>query len=349
MKPSFRKAGSPASHISAIPALRRGTLPILLVATSALAGCATTNPPPEISYDNAAPAVQTVDPPAPVTVVELPRPLPLPGQMKPVERSRQAPEPTDPTARVNQANAAARIQPVRDGFINSMQVYPFTQGALYQVYTAVGQITDIALQPGEQLVGSGPVAAGDTVRWIIGDTQSGSGPTLQVHILVKPTRPDLMTNLVINTNLRTYHMELRSTERTYMASVSWQYPQDQLIALRRQNSQAEAAQPVASGVDLANVNFRYAIDGDRAPWRPLRAFDDGRQVFIEFPRGIGQGEMPPLFVVGPEGNTSELVNYRVRGHHMIVDRLFAAAELRFGSGDRQKRVRIVRTDGRPAS
>jgi type IV secretion system protein VirB9 len=349
MKPSFRKAGNPASRISAGPALRRGALPLLLLATSALAGCATSTPPPEISYDAAAPAVQTVDPPAPVTVVEIPRPLPLPGQMQRVEPSRSTPEPIDPTARVNQANAAARIQPVRNGFINSMQVYPFTQGALYQVYTAVGQITDIALQPGEQLVGSGPVAAGDTVRWIIGDTQSGAGPTLQVHILVKPTRPDLMTNLVINTNLRTYHMELRSTERTYMASVSWQYPQDQLIALRRQNSQAEVAQPVAAGVDLANVNFRYAIDGDRAPWRPLRAFDDGRQVFIEFPRGIGQGEMPPLFVVGPEGNASELVNYRVRGHHMIVDRLFAAAELRYGSGERQKRVRIVRTDGRPAS
>ena len=62
----------------------------------ALAGCATTHKPPEIAYDDAAPAVQTVDPPAPVTVVELPRPLPLPGQMKPVERSRQTPEPTDP-------------------------------------------------------------------------------------------------------------------------------------------------------------------------------------------------------------------------------------------------------------
>ena len=349
MKLSFRKAGNPASHISASAHSRRTVLPFVLLATTALAGCATRNPPPEISYDNAPPAVQAIEPAAPVTVVELPRPLPLPGQMKPIERSRQAAEPADPTARVNQANAQARIQPVRDGFINSMQVYPFTQGALYQVYTAVGQITDIALQPGEQLVGSGPVAAGDTVRWIIGDTQSGSGATLQVHILVKPTRPDLMTNLVINTNMRTYYMELRSTERTYMASVSWQYPQDQLIALRRQNTQAEATQPVATGVDLANVNFRYAIGGARAAWRPLRAFDDGRQVFIEFPRGIGQGEMPPLFVVGPEGDTSELVNYRVRGHHMIVDRLFAAAELRFGSGRDQKRVRIVRTDGRPAS
>ncbi len=341
MKPSFRKAGDPASRFS--------TLAALLLSATALAGCATTQPPPEILYDDAAPAVQTADPPGPVQVVELPRPLPLPGQMKPVEPSRRTPEPADPTARVNQANAAARVQPVRDGFINAMQVYPYTSGALYQVYTAVGQITDIALQPGEQLVGSGPVAAGDTVRWIIGDTLSGSGAAAQVHILVKPTRADLMTNLVINTNLRTYHMELRSTERTYMASVSWQYPQDQLIALRRQNAQAEAARPVATGVDLANINFRYAIEGDRAPWRPLRAYDDGRQVFIEFPRGIGQGEMPPLFVVGPEGNTSELVNYRVRGNYMVVDRLFAAAELRLGAGDRQKRVRIVRTDGRPTS
>ncbi len=56
-----------------------------------------------------------------------------------------------------------------------MQVYPSRDGALYQVYAAPGQITDIALAPGEPLVGSGPVAAGDTVRWIIGDTESGTG------------------------------------------------------------------------------------------------------------------------------------------------------------------------------
>ena len=75
-----------------------------------------------------------------------------------------------------------------------------------------------------------PVAAGDTVRWIVGDTESGAGPTKKIHILVKPTRPDRTTNLVINTDRRTYLMELRSTEKTYMASVSWQYPEDQLIA-----------------------------------------------------------------------------------------------------------------------
>jgi type IV secretion system protein VirB9 len=56
--------------------------------------------------------------------------------------------------------------------------------------------------------------------------------------------------------------------------------------------------------------------------------------------------MPPLFIVGPEGKTSELVNYRVRGHHLIVDRMFAAAELRLGDVGSERRVRIVRTDGR---
>jgi P-type conjugative transfer protein TrbG len=350
MTPTFREAGRPAFLTCSSQALRKSALPLLLACTSVLAGCATAQKPPEISYDDAMPAVQTADPPAPVRVVELPKPLPLPGQLKPVgKEGKPAPELLDPAARVNEANAAARMQPIRNGFINAIQVYPFVDGALYQVYTAPGQITDIALQLGETLVGSGPVAAGDTVRWIIGDTESGAGATKQVHILVKPTRPELMTNLVINTNARTYHMELRSTEKTYMASVSWQYPQDQLIALRRQNAEAQAVQPVATGIDLSRVNFRYEVTGDRAPWRPLRAFDDGKQVFIEFPRGIGQGEMPPLFVVGPEGDTSELVNYRVRDNYMIVDRLFAAAELRFGADKNQKRVRISRTDGRPAS
>nr|WP_234818796.1 UPF0262 family protein [Sinorhizobium fredii] len=35
-------------------------------------------------------------------------------------------------------NEAARMQPVRDGFINAVQVYPFAIGALYQVYAAPG-------------------------------------------------------------------------------------------------------------------------------------------------------------------------------------------------------------------
>ena len=313
----------------------------ILLLGSLLAGCSSYEPP-EISYDDPVEATQIADPPAPLRIVETPRPLPLPGQLKRIDADDRPPEATDPTKRITQANEAARMEPVRDGFINAIQLFPYNSGALYQVYTAPGQVTDIALQAGENLVGPGPIAAGDTARWIIGDTESGSGDSRRIHILVKPIRPDLVTNLVINTDRRTYHLELRATPKAYMASVSWQYPENELIALRRQNERVEAALPIGRNLDLDDLNFRYQITGDPAAWRPRRAFDDGRQVFIEFPRGVGKGEMPPLFVIGPEGG-SQLVNYRVRRHYMIVDRLFAAAELRLGN--RQRVVRIVRTDG----
>jgi len=332
-------------RISVNPFLR---VSVSLISIS-LGACSNTWKPPAISYDNT-PRQATLqpDPPKPVQIVEVPKLLPLPGQLMPIPTAKTAPpEAADPYTRVALANAAARVQPTLAGYINAIQVYPFSDGALYQLYAAPGEITDIALEPGEQLVGSGPVAAGDTVRWIIGNTESGAGATKRIHILVKPTRPDLVTNLIINTDRRTYHLELRSDENTYMASVSWNYPEDELIALRQQDTAADAAAPVSSGIDINNLNFRYNIEGDNAAWRPIRAFDDGRQVFIEFPAGIGQGEMPPLWVIGAAGD-AELVNYRVDGSHMIVDRLFAAAELRLG-GQHQQIVRIVRTDGRPQS
>ena len=324
--------------------MRSFSIATVLLATTMLGACSTWKPP-KITYDDTPKAaVLQPDPPKPIEVVELPKPLPLPGQLKPIPRANSARmEVADPRIRVAQANGAARVQPTRAGYLNAIQVYPFAEGALYQLYAAPGEVTDVALEAGEQLVGAGPVAAGDTVRWIIGDTESGAGAGKRIHILIKPTRPDLTTNLVINTNRRTYHLEMRSDEKTYMASVSWAYPQDELIALRQQNEAADAAAPIAAGIDINALNFRYRIDGDDAAWRPLRAFDDGRQVFIEFPSGIGQGEMPPLWVIGAEGG-AELVNYRVQGRHMIVDRLFAAAELRLG-GEHQQKVRIVRTDG----
>ncbi|MDB5579066.1 MAG: conjugal transfer protein TrbG [Bradyrhizobium sp.] len=321
---------------------RKITSIMVLFYSSGLASCAHAAARARVvAFDTAVPAARQADSPVAVEVVAIPTPLPLPGQLKPIEPLAGRHDRADPRTRVGMANAAARVQPARDGFLNAIQNYAWSDGALYQLYAAPGQVTDIALQEGEQLVGAGPVAAGDTVRWIIGDTTSGAGATQRVHILVKPTRGDLVTNMVINTDRRTYHLELRATQRTYMASVSWSYPQDRLIALRSENAASAAAAPVASGLDLGSLNFGYAIDGDKAPWRPLRVFDDGRQVFIEFPREIAQGDMPPLFVIGA-GGEGELVNYRVRDHYLIVDRLFAAAELRMGAKKSEIKVRIVR-------
>ncbi|MCO7486943.1 P-type conjugative transfer protein TrbG [Stenotrophomonas maltophilia] len=318
---------------------RTSALPAVLLA---LAGCATPGkPPPAISLDEPIQAQPLPEPPAPVAVVAVPKVLPMPAQLQPLpEAAEPVAEPADEEVRVSRANAEARIAPTREGFVNAIQVWPYTDGALYQVYAAVGRVTMISLQSGEELVA---VAAGDTVRWIVGDTSSGSGADLRVNVLIKPIRSGLKTNLVITSNRRTYLLELTSTDKTWMASVSWEYPRDRMLALQRQAQAANAAAPVDSGLSLENLRFRYAVSGSHPPWRPLRAFDDGAKVYIQFPPGIAQGELPPLFVIGPEGD-GQLVNYRYRSPYYIVDRLFGAAELRLG-GDKGEVVRIERTDG----
>ncbi|WP_186266941.1 P-type conjugative transfer protein TrbG [Burkholderia gladioli] len=309
-----------------------------------LTGCATQGkPPPAISLDESVKAQPLPEPSKPVTVLEVPKPLPLPDQMKPLPGAadaKTASEPADAKARVERANAEASVVPTREGYINAIQVWPFSDGALYQVYTSPGRVTVISLQPAEELV---TVAAGDTVQWIVGDTASGSGTSRRVAVMVKPVRAGIRTNLVITTNRRTYLLELTSTEKAWMASVSWEYPKDQMLALQAQAQAADAVAPAADGLSLDQLHFRYAITGDSPPWKPVRAFDDGQHVYIQFPAGIAQGELPPLFVVGPDGK-GELVNYRFHAPYDIVDRLFSAAELRLG-GDKAAVVRIERTDG----
>ncbi|YBV94002.1 P-type conjugative transfer protein TrbG (plasmid) [Phyllobacteriaceae bacterium JZ32] len=316
---------------SAIRPFRKSALAFVLLSAIPLAGCATPQKPPQISYDANVPPLPAVRTPA---VEQRARPLHVPPAWK-VARGGAASGTA--TGRVENANAAARVEPRREGYYNAIQIYPWSEGALYQVYAAPGQITDIALEPGESLTGAGPIAAGDTARWIIGDTESGSGTTRRVHILVKPTRPDISTNLVVTTDRRVYMIELRSGEKPYMPSVAWAYPQP-LASQRR----AVPATPVIPAV--AARNYRYGLTGDNPPWRPVSVYDDGRRVYVEFPRGIVQGELPPLFVIGPDGE-AEIVNTRVYQNILIVDRLFGAAELRLGGGKRQQIVRIVRTDG----
>lgn len=237
---------------------------------------------------------------------------------------------------VQSAMRSATVQPVASGFVNGSQIYPFSEGTIYQIYAAPGLVTDIALQPGENLVA---VASGDTARWVFGDTTSGSGEAKQTHVLAKPFSAGLLTNLIITTDRRAYHIRLVSTSATALSSMRWTYPQDELLALRRKVEAVQAAAPIASGLAIEQLHFNYAIRGDRPAWRPLRVFDDGSKTYVEFPVTLASGDAPPLFVIGADGK-AELVNYRLRERFYVVDRIFDAAELRLGT----KKQQVVRID-----
>lgn len=304
----------------------------LLVAAAAAAASVTPPAQKVAPVQTAAPAAPSTGKPA-ATLAIKPMAVIL---VRPKHRWHRRPHLSPAELSVRAATLEATQNPQPLSFVNAMQVYTWGEGVIYHLLAAPGRVSDLILQPGEAITS---IAAGDTARWTIGDTSSGSGEAKRVHVLVKPFSAGLSTNLVISTDRRTYHLQLSSTVGTAMAGISWSYPADELLAVKRKEAEAQAVKPVATGLDIQSLTFSYAITGDTPAWRPLRAFDDGRQTFIEFPASIAVGEAPPLFVLGDKG-AAELVNYRMSGRYYVVDRLFSAAELRLG-GKQQAVVRIT--------
>ena len=149
----------------------------IFVLAMALAGCTATQSPPTIDFDPAEfdQAILEPQPPKPIRYVEIPTPLPLPGQLKPLPYApkRKPANAQSPKEQIASAQKAAKVEPSTDGYVNAIQVYPFTEGALYQLYTAPEQVSDIALQAGETIVA---VSAGDTLRWVVGIRSAGVVP-----------------------------------------------------------------------------------------------------------------------------------------------------------------------------
>ncbi len=193
--------------------------------------------PPDINYDSAAPAKLTVDPPAPVKIVELPKPLAAARAIE-AARRRQADTRSRRPDRARQPGQRRRARCSRCATASSTPCRSIPSPAARSI-RSIPRPARSPTSPCRTASSSSAPAPSPPATPCAGSSatpRAARAPTKKVHILVKPTRPELMTNLVINTDRRTYLLELRSTEKTYMASVSWQYPEDQLIALRRQNA-----------------------------------------------------------------------------------------------------------------
>lgn len=312
------------------------TLPLI-----PLMACASREPPPT-RFVRAEPLQES---PRGTAVVEIPKPLPLPGQLKavPVPRVHAAKEKGGAWQVIDDANRKAAAGPDAEAYFNAIMTYDYAAGALYQVYTAPLRLTSIQLQPGEKIIGK--PAAGDTVRWVMGVGRSGAAPAdQQQHLYIKPTRAGLSTTIAINTDRRTYYLEVHSFEDSYMAAVQWRYPHDELDQLEASAAQDDAIgkATTATNINLEAINFSYrvSVEKGKPSWTPVQVFDDSRKTFIRFPAAMLTGEAPALFVLSST-NETQLVNYRVKNDYYIVDRLIDRVELRIGQKD-QEIVRITR-------
>ncbi len=232
-------------------------------------------------------------------------------------------------------------------------LFPFGQ-YLPTVTCAPLRACDIELEAGE--LTSGKPLAGDSVRWIISKAESGSGNKKITHVVVKPTDVGLETNLIIPTDKRTYHVRLLSNahEKNYLNRVGFYYPQELAdewaqaakVAEKEEQNKEKLIVAELPLLDLAKLDFGYSFEAERDAIQPLRAFNDGKQVFIQMPESVSSTELPVLLLYDKQGKLA-VVNYRVKGLYYIVDKLFDKAVLIAGSeGSSGAQKKVVITFGK---
>jgi type IV secretion system protein TrbG len=264
-------------------------------------------------------------------------PVPLPGQLMPIKKTK-SPNRLVGEAAIEAANKKSMKQPNSGEYINSIMTFNYMPGSLYQIYSAPLSVTDIQFQNNEHIIA---VGAGDTLRWQVTKTYSGIGASRQEHLLVKPIDEGLTNSLVVTTDLRTYHLILNSVAKTYMASVTWRYPDGEGSMLTNfDENSSDDISDIANSIDVNNLRFNYQVKlvkGSQPDWYPRMVFNDGKKTYVKFSANVQ--ESPTLFV-GDGIKNAQVVNYRVQGNYYVVDSLFYYAMLSAGPDKNQTIVQI---------
>ena len=203
-------------------------------------------------------------------------------------------------------------------------------------------------------------------RWQTDLLFEGEAPNETPHVVIYPHDIGLKATLIIPTNRRTYHLHLISRSAAEGApttpKISFIYPEDiraRFAAARMRQEQARAAiraaepppapatEPVARS-SMTGAVFAYELRG-RAPWKPIRVFNDGAWTMIDFPSAVNHTELPAPLEVRTEGDLfhdDELVilpsDYDPATRRMTIYKVFDRAFLIVGVGHNQVRVKITR-------
>jgi type IV secretion system protein TrbG len=282
-----------------------------------------------------------------------PAPAMVPAAFTPAPPVHVPPDPLDslPTG-LRQAYISGSDRPVRDGFA----VYlPYREHRAPIVHATPDHVTEIVLDPTERITHAW---VGDNLRWAIWpegnhlrlkacprgcNSANGSAAGTAAQVATVPVPTVYSTNLVVDTDKRTYHFELiagplsRATETLVM----W-YPED--IAQAEATRRAAMRKAAAQAIDPPDrLSCDYTITGPNVPWKPTQACSDSTHEYLLFSSSAPyEGDMPSLYV--EQNNHQELVNFHAQttsyGTYYIVDRLYSEAALTEGVGNDRQIVQI---------
>ncbi len=211
-------------------------------------------------------------------------------------------------------------------------VYQYHPNSVYHVDTQKNFLTDIELHPGEKITFIG---GGNTSQWMVTTSTVNGVP----HVYIKPIDYGIMTNLIVNTNGRSYHFAVYSTNK--YNHIKFEYPDEIRKAMMR-----EQARPVyknkaeeewltthtqiINGISQAkNLDYNYTMKshGVAKENMPSEFFSDGTRTYIKIPAG-NKYDFPTLYLVNDKGKLT-LINYTVYGQYLVAERVFTRARLQY--------------------
>ena len=175
--------------------------------------------------------------------------------------------------------------------------------------------------------------SGETVQYLtLGDTIAWQAHPMGNRVHLKPVEPHAMTNLTVVTDRRTYYFRLTASssqnklDATYLLRFSYGPEGDIAVnpAAIRKPTGKQAKDDLATKVKVRNCN--YSVSGSPNV-KLLRACDDGVFTYLEFAE---HASLPSFFAVDPNGNES-VVNYRMEGKYVVIERVASLYTLRDGN------------------
>lgn len=207
----------------------------------------------------------------------------------------------------------------------------------------------IRLRPGEIL---------EQTSIYVGDPRWKPYPAMMgnvVNIILKPLESGLTSNMIVTTNLGSYNIQLKSSQRESMTYITFHYPEDttQMWAkYKREQAASVEAKTMSNGTNVDSLDFNYRLSGDNPDWKPVRVYNDDKKTYIQFPGSRFPDELPVLVVMTEKkglfsDQEYEMVNYGPIGDdRFVVDRSkLKRAALISGVGSNQVRVVIEHTGG----
>ncbi|BAP88981.1 conjugal transfer protein TrbG/VirB9/CagX [Burkholderiales bacterium GJ-E10] len=216
---------------------------------------------------------------------------------------------------------------------NGEVMYPY--GASRPTITCAPlHVCVIQLIDGEKIAS---YSIGDNVRWLV-----QTAGTARPIVAIKPTQPDIVTNLMIATDAgRVYYLTLESDPVDYVPMVGF-YDPGQLVmtgpgvasdadARSRARGWRSARDQALGGMDPGSVvaplgsvdpsrlDFGWTCQPEHGSDAPVsvRVFSAQGHVYVQMPQDAQYGNAPAIF--GLDGDSPTLINSRMVGYYYVID------------------------------